>query len=41
LTTLQTYELIFSRIGSARLARDLAFYTEGIFTLYRHAAYQV
>jgi len=41
LTTLQTYELIFSRIGSARLARDLAFYTEGIFTLYRHASYQV
>ena len=41
LTTLQTYELIFSRIGAARLARDLAFYTEGIFTLYRHASYQV
>lgn len=40
LTTLQTYELIFSRIGAARLARDLAFYTEGIFTLYRHASYQ-
>ena len=41
LTTLQTYELIFSRIGPTQLARDLAFYSEGIFDLYRHASYQV
>eukprot|EP00965_Chrysotila_dentata_P034057 1134097-Pleurochrysis_carterae.AAC.1 len=40
LKTLETYELIFSRIGTARLARDLAFYSEGIFPLYRHASYQ-
>ena len=41
LKTLETYELIFSRIGPQRLARDLAFYSEGIFPLYRHASYQV
>ena len=40
-TTLETLELIFSRIGPNRLARDLAFYSEGIFPLYRHASYQV
>ena len=39
-TTLETIELIFSRIGPHRLARDLAFYSEGIFPLYRHASYQ-
>ena len=39
--TLETIELIFSRIGPDRLARDLAFYSEGIFPLYRHASYQV
>lgn len=39
-TTLETIELIFSRIGPDRLARDLAFYSEGIFPLYRHATYQ-
>ena len=41
LKTLESYELIFSRIGPDRLARDLAFYSEGIFPLYRHASYQV
>ena len=39
--TLETLELIFSRIGPYRLARDLAFYSEGIFALYRHASFQV
>ena len=39
--TLETIELIFGRIGPDRLARDLAFYSEGIFPLYRHASYQV
>ena len=39
--TLETIELIFARIGQRRLARDLAFYSEGIFPLYRHASYQV
>lgn len=39
--TLETLELIFSRIGRERLARDLAFYSEGIFPLYRHASFQV
>ena len=39
--TLETLELIFSRIGPYRLSRDLAFYSEGIFPLYRHASYQV
>ena len=38
---LETLELIFSRIGTSRLSRDLAFYSEGIFPLYRHASYQV
>ena len=41
LKTLETFELIFSRIGVERLARDLAFYSEGIFPLYRYAAFQV
>ena len=41
LKTLETVELIFSRIGPQRLARDLAFYSEGIFPLYRHASYSV
>lgn len=41
LSTLETIELIFSRIGEHRLARDLAFYSEGIFPLYRHASYSV
>ena len=40
-TTLETLELIFSRIGPNRLSRDLAFYSEGIFPLYRHASFQV
>ena len=40
-TTLETIELIFSRIGPNRLARDLAFYSEGIFPLFRHASYSV
>ena len=39
--TLETVELIFARIGQQRLARDLAFYSEGIFPFYRHASYQV
>ena len=39
--TLETLELVFARIGPHRLARDLAFYSEGIFALYRHASYQV
>ena len=41
LKTLETYELIFERIGSRRLARDLGYYSEGIFPLYRQASYQV
>ena len=41
LKTLETLELIFARIGPHCLARDLAFYSEGIFPLYRHASYSV
>ncbi|KAJ1636986.1 Dopey, N-terminal-domain-containing protein [Pavlovales sp. CCMP2436] len=41
LKTLETYELIFEKVGAERLAKDIAFYSEGLFPLCRHASYEV
>lgn len=38
LKALETYHLVFKRIGSARLARDLPLYAGGLFPLFSHCA---
>ena len=41
LKTLEVYALIFKRIGTDRLARDLAIYSMGLFPLMGHSAMNV